>query len=383
MDVKVLCVDDDIDILEAYRDRLQSRFQVDIALGGEEGLRNVGVKGPYAVVVSDFSMPGMDGITFLGHVQKIAPDSVRIMLTGSAQPNTASNAINQASIFRFLPKPCPVDVLAASVEEGIQQYRLIIAERELLEKTLMGSISLLSDILSLTDESSYGWSEASQLLVRGLSKALKAENAWEIEIAAMLARIGMVAIPPIVLAKLAAGLPITEVEGDMIQHVPEIGSMLLSRIPRLENVARILLHQNQDFDGSGYPGTLQGDAIPLGSRVLRFLNDVVREKADTMVERTVAVMSKHPTRYDPAVIDAALMCFASGTGDPGSSPLVRKVHSIPFTEVRVGQRLCARIMAHDGTVLAAADQIISVPLLERLNNFSRLGVIKEPITVES
>src|SRR4030042_1805929 len=93
---------------------------------------------PYAVIVSDLKMPGMNGIKFLSKVREMAPDSVRVMLTGFAELQTAIDAVNEGNIFRFLTKPCPPDILSRALDMGIEQYRLITAERELLEQTLKG-----------------------------------------------------------------------------------------------------------------------------------------------------------------------------------------------------------------------------------------------------
>ncbi|MFH1417727.1 MAG: response regulator, partial [Planctomycetota bacterium] len=136
MSKKILCVDDDPNILNAYRRGLRRLFEIETAEGGAEGLEAIASQGPFAVVVSDMRMPGMDGIQFLTAVKKRAPESVRIMLTGNADQQTAMDAVNEGSIFRFLTKPCPPEHLAKALTAGIEQYRLITAEKELLGKTL-------------------------------------------------------------------------------------------------------------------------------------------------------------------------------------------------------------------------------------------------------
>ena len=379
---KILCVDDDADLLDTYQSALKAQFAIDVAQNADEGLRCLTMRGPYAVVISDLNMPGMDGLEFLSLIQRIAPDTVRIMLTSSTERNAASLAVNHATIFRFLPKPCSPNILAVALSEGIRHYQLIIAEHELLEKTLMGTISLLSDILSLNNEASYGQSESSQQLVRSLCRTLKVERIWEIEVAALLSHIGMSTVPPLVAAKAAAGRPLNAVESDIMTHVPEIGSMLISKIPRLEEVARIILYQYENFDGSGIPGDLSGTDIPIGSRIIRLLNDVQRDPAPTVLERCLAVTQRNPSIYDPAVVDAALVNFASGTEGMRPSLTRRQVRQIGFSELRAGQMLRSRIFIQDGTVVAAANQVVSSPLMERLCNYSKLGILVEPISVE-
>lgn len=70
------------------------------------------------------------------------------MLTGNSDQQTAIDAVNEGNIFRFLTKPCPPEMLAGALHAGIRQYQLVTAEKELLEKTLRGSIKVLTDVLS-------------------------------------------------------------------------------------------------------------------------------------------------------------------------------------------------------------------------------------------
>jgi signal transduction histidine kinase len=134
MSEKILWVDDDENLLASYRRQLRNKFPVMTAAGGEQGLRIIGAEGPFAVIVSDFRMPGMDGVQFLSKAREAAPDSVRMLLTGYADLQTAIDAVNQGNIFRLLTKPCAPDVLLAALTAGITQYRLIISERERAEK---------------------------------------------------------------------------------------------------------------------------------------------------------------------------------------------------------------------------------------------------------
>lgn len=232
MSDKILCVDDEASVLSAYQRALRKSVDIDIALGGEEGLRALMTGTKYAVIISDMNMPGMNGIQFLAKVKELAPDSVRMMLTGANDLTTAMNAVNEGNIFRFLTKPCSPEVLLRSIEAGIKQCRLITAERELLEKTLAGCIGVLTEILSLIDGEAFGRAEAMRGDIRVLAHQLGIADAWEVEVAAMLAQIGSVTVPPVVKLKAQAGRPLTAVELDMLQRIPEVGSMLLANVPR-------------------------------------------------------------------------------------------------------------------------------------------------------
>lgn len=120
---KILLVDDDAMVLAGLKRQLRAQFRIETALSGEEALKIIDEKGPFAVVVSDYYMPGMNGIDFLCKVKTVDPDTVRMMLTGSADMSTAIQAVNEGSIFQFHPKPCPADTLGQAIKSGIDKYR--------------------------------------------------------------------------------------------------------------------------------------------------------------------------------------------------------------------------------------------------------------------
>ena len=129
---KILFVDDDANLLASCERNLRRRYPMETAAGGELGLERIATRGPFAVVVSDMQMPGMNGIQFLSAVRERAPETVRIMLTGNADVEVATGVVNQGNIFRFLTKPVPTDVLCKALDDALAQHRLVMAEKELL-----------------------------------------------------------------------------------------------------------------------------------------------------------------------------------------------------------------------------------------------------------
>ncbi len=183
---KILCVDDDPNILEGYKRQLRKEFELATAVGPEQGLRMVTEQGPFAVVVSDLQMPGMNGIEFLTQVRTHEPDTVRMLLTGNAELQATIDAINQGQIFRFLTKPCTPEALANALKAGLAQHRLITAERELLEQTLSGSIRVLSEVLALVNPEAFGRSARITRYVESIAENLHVSELWSIKTAAML-----------------------------------------------------------------------------------------------------------------------------------------------------------------------------------------------------
>jgi serine phosphatase RsbU (regulator of sigma subunit) len=143
MTPKVLLVDDDAMILAGLKRQLRRQFCIETALSGEEALRLIEQNGPYAVIVSDFLMPGMNGIEFLCRVKKDSPETVRMMLTGSADMSTAVQAVNEGSIFKFHPKPCPAETLGAAIQSALDEYLKTTGDQQRL-KTVQLSLAQAS-----------------------------------------------------------------------------------------------------------------------------------------------------------------------------------------------------------------------------------------------
>src|SRR3989304_7745085 len=172
-----------------------------------------------------------------------------MMLTAYADQQTALDAVNEGHIFRFMTKPCPPEVFARALEAGVAQYRLITAEHELLSHTLSGSIKVLTDVLGLVNPAAFGRASRVHRLVRQLCREMGLRRAWLIEIAAMLSQIGCVAVPEETLSKIFKGENLSFAEGEAFLTHPQTGRDLLIAIPRLEEAAEIIAHQDDLYNG--------------------------------------------------------------------------------------------------------------------------------------
>ncbi len=383
MSTKILCVDDEANILEACQRNLRKRFSIDTALGGEPALALIASQGPYAVIVADMQMPGMDGVQFLTRVRQQAPDTVRIMLTGNADQQTAVAAVNQGQIYQFLNKPCPPEMLALALENGIKQYRLITAERELLENTLNGCIKMLTEVLGSAEPHSFGRGEVLRDYMRAFAEHLKITQTWDLELAAMLSQIGCVTIPAEIIKKSREGHGLSGAEKDMLVRVPEIGARLLANIPRLESAAKIVLYQNKNYDGSGFPvDAVTGDDIPVGSRILKVLSDLAQlESARVPRFKALKQMQSRAGFYDPRVLDAAFACFDVYLESPTSAKASGR--AITLKELIAGQILTSNLETKDGLLIYPTGTKVTPMVLEKLRNFAKVSGIKEPIRVEA
>ena len=147
---RLLCVDDEPMVLEALRDVLRRSFDVRVESNPVEALALLRREpNGYAVVLSDMRMPEMPGSVFLREARRCAPTAVRMLLTGYADSAAAAQAVNDGQIFRYLTKPCEPAELKRACAGALAKHRSEVAERELLEQTLHGSIKALSEVLSL------------------------------------------------------------------------------------------------------------------------------------------------------------------------------------------------------------------------------------------
>ena len=378
---KILFIDDDTNLLAAVERNLRLKFNLVTATSGEAGLAKMAADGPFAVIVADMQMPGMNGVQLLTETQKRYPETVRLMLTGNADQRTAAEAVNTGNIFKFLTKPCPVETLSLALQAGLKQYRLITAERELLEKTLNGSVKVLADVLSLIDPLSFGRGEALCSYMRAYVNSLTMANAWEFEIAAMLSQIGMVTIPPVLIEKSRSRQELTKVEQDILAHVPKTGADLLANIPRLESVARIVLYQQKHYDGSGFPeNVVRGEDIPIGARILKILIDLLELEARKMPkDAALQLMQQRMGWYDPRVLDATFACFDIYLPEISAKS---QGQAIAIKDLRVGQIILTDILTESGKTIVMARSRITQVLLVRLANFAKCSPIQEPIYIE-
>jgi response regulator RpfG family c-di-GMP phosphodiesterase len=317
---RVLCVDDDSNLLEGIARNLRGHFEVSTAKSGDEGLSELRKNTQYAVVVSDLKMPGMDGVDFLARVRQISPDAVRILLTGQADLDAAIAAVNEGRVFRLLCKPCRPEALIMAVEAAVEQHRLITAERELLEETLRGCVNALSEVLASVSPDAFGRAIRVRQLLSKLLKYLGVQDRWAIEVAAMLSQIGCVTLPAPVLKKIGHGETLTPAEQAMKDRVPIFLEQLLDSIPRLGPVRKILRYMNKNFDGTGVPRDgVAGESIPWGARALKAALDLdALEQQGLPTELALHTLRGRNGLYDNMIIDA--IALTQGIQDNNSLP---------------------------------------------------------------
>jgi response regulator RpfG family c-di-GMP phosphodiesterase len=374
---RILFVDDDENILAGYKRNLRARFAVSINSNPVDALEVLKKDEPYSVIVSDYKMPGMDGITFLSKAKQIAPDSVRMILTGFADINNAINAVNEGNVFRFLTKPITHDALINALNSGVEQYRLINAEKELLNKTLKGSIKVLIDILSAVNPTAFSHASSISRLARKVAERLKLESVWEIELAALLSQVGLVTIPEELLEKKMSGKALTDEENQMFNSHPKVGSDFLKNIPRLEEVSEAITYQTHRFDQmcNELGKSEKSKSTQMLAEIIKVCSDFnAYVKSGGLEPAVIEMMARDTGHYNPEVL-TALEAEYSG--------LDRKyaLKNLKLFEISSGMIIAQDIYDANNLIFLRKGMEITTVLKLRLLNLSKVKKVVEPIKV--
>lgn len=379
MKEKILLIDDEVMLLDSLRRELGFRYSIETAQSGAEGLDKIWKEGPYAVVISDYRMPVMDGVKFLSQVKESAPNSIRMMLTGNTDLPTAIDAINQGEIFRFLTKPCTGDQLTQALDAGLRQYQLVMAEKELLEKTLKESIAMLTEVLDIVNNQAYGRSLRIQQLVAHIVREMKITDGWQYEMAAALSQLGWIIFPPAMLEKINAGHKLDAREELVFSKHPFLASKLLEKIPRLEIVSKIIAGQNRSIDDLCMnPSEPEKYTIDLGSHILKVCVDYDRLMLQGLLhDQILTTLQAMPGVYNPGIIHA-LQSLQSAQ----SSPEFHSMEVVNLEGLEAGMMLVEPIKDKNGSVIVKANsQITRTTIVELVKIDSGQNNLVQPFKV--
>ncbi len=335
---RVLVVDDEKQIRDLLCERLSLEgYACRICPGGDDALTALAQES-FDVVVSDFRMPGISGLTLLQHVRQKYPHLAFIMVTVEDDARVVVEAMKQGAS-DYLLKPSQIRSVAASVERALEKKRLelelenyrlhleqMVAERtrqltkalEGIEQTYDGTLEALGAALDLRDGQTAGHSERVSRyclrIARGLG--LAGEELKQLVRGAYLHDIGKMGIRDGILLKNGA---LTAEELNVMQTHVRIGCELVERVAFLAPAVELILTHQERWDGRGYPQGLRGKEIPLPARIFAV--------ADTLD----AMTSERP--YREAVSFAAARAeIARQSGLQFDPEVVRVFLSIPLAE---------------------------------------------------
>lgn len=379
---RVLFVDDNANLLDAVKRVLRKQIDLVTAIGAAEAIEILEAGDDFAVLISDQNMPDMKGDALLGEAARRWPLTVRVMLTGNDDQSTAIAAVNTGHVFRFLRKPCDPKTLMEVITASAAQYDILTAEKRLLEQTLAGSVKVLSDMLAFLRPDLFQRSAEVRKCVNMIAARVKLPQAWELDLAAMLYPLGLIAVPDELVSKYANGGPLTPEEHHMIDQSTEMASSLVGNIPRLDKVANGIALCRKGFDGSGFPEEGEGGkAIPLTSRILRIAIDLVdaMETGQASAQDIGTYLKNQARLYDPELLQIVIAIVE----DPSafSLPETHEELHLKASQLAGGDTILKDILDKDGRLILAAGAELTEITAHRLLNLARHSTIEGWITV--
>ncbi|MBC3775643.1 HD domain-containing phosphohydrolase [Pseudomonas sp. SWRI99] len=416
---KVLLVDDEESILNSLRRLLRGQpYDVLLATSGAQALEILAQQ-PVDLVMSDARMPNMDGASLLAQVRQRWPATMRIMLTGYADPTAIIKAINDGQIHRYISKPWNDEELLVILRQSLEHQH---SERErqrlerlarvqndqlkLLNSTLekhvaarTAELQQTADMLDLAyEELKHSYVTGTEVfsllanlrlppakqtnrqiieLVRGYSKAhgLDEATSRDLAMAAALYNIGKLSWPDTMMVTPSDLLH--SAERERYRGYPKQSESLLMTLDPMKDAARLILHHQERWDGSGFPDRLKGEAIPFGSRLLKLAVDFVELQRGLILERqmnsdeALLYLRQYSGRlYDPELVEDFIQVCAAFLSD--ITLIDPDVKVVTTRELTAGTVLARNLNADNGMLLLNAGKVLSAPLIEKLIAFEAM-----------
>ncbi|MEY8205025.1 MAG: response regulator [Bermanella sp.] len=404
---KILFVDDEAQMLSALARVFRGqKFAVTTANSGKEGLALLADQ-QFDVIISDMRMPEMDGASFLAQTCKLSPSSRRVLLTGFSDQESTIRAINQGQVHQYLSKPWDNQQLRNTIEAELAEKQRIqastpdlkeyqslkeqvvsvsaelasatsfadMAKEELLDQ-YNTTIKLISNLINLRMPSSYS---ANCNVVNhsvALAKLVKLDSKviTEVRNAARLHQLGKLAFDDSLLLMQQDELSPPQLKQYQAHSV--LGADLLTPLNSLDYTAKLIRHQNENYDGSGSPQKLSANKIPLGSRILRLAIDYQmllhgRYFKDALsCHDALAFMADFAgKKYDPELLRLYQKLIIELEKTHPS--LHYSDHRVSITELRATQVVNRDLLNHDGMLLIAKGTHLNNEMIDKLTRYCR------------
>jgi putative nucleotidyltransferase with HDIG domain len=284
---RVLVVDDDTALRGALSSWVKDLgYEVRQAESASHALQALASE-PADVALCDVHMPGEDGMWLASQIRERYPSTAIIMATGAHDIDIAISSL-RSNIVDYLLKPFGRARLIEALRLGVDWHRASKANAELQDSlehrlrnrraevaaTIASAQSTVQDaldgLISMLELHEHDGREHAARVSRlaaalGDELGITGQALLDVERGALLHDIGKIDMPVSILYKPA---PLDDAEWEIIRTHPQVGYDLLRKIPSLHGVAEIVLASHEAFDGSGYPRGLEGEAIPIGARIL-------------------------------------------------------------------------------------------------------------------
>jgi response regulator RpfG family c-di-GMP phosphodiesterase len=272
---KVLVVDDESGIRDTLVDFLtRSGFQADGAASVQEA-RGLIDEEAYDLVLTDISMPDVSGLDLLREVKAQQPHVEVIMITGYLDISYAIEAMRHGA-YDFFAKPLNFEKILLTIarveekrrlEKQAERYEAYKRQKDFEEQAVLETVLGLGRAIEERDRYNIGHGKrtAEFAILLGNRLGLTPSRITLLRYAGLLHDVGKIGIDDRILNKPDR---LTPEEFEAIKRHPEIGEYFLTPISFLSDIAKVVRHHHERWDGKGYPDGLAGETIPLDARIL-------------------------------------------------------------------------------------------------------------------
>lgn len=416
---EVLLVDSQDAILQRLHQLLSAHsYVLHLAHDASEALKVMATR-EVDLIISAAHLPQMDGPSLLARIHQHYPDTTRILLTGDPDLKLIAKAINEGEIYRYLSKPWDDQELLLTLRQALEhqhsvrererlealaqeqntQLKALNAELEKRVASRTAELQQTADMLDLAYEElkhSYATgAELFSLLVNQRLPSDKQTNRRIIDLVRAYCKIhGIDAVAQRDLAMAAALHNIGKLSwsdsmmitpADWLHHhereryraYPAQSESLLMTLEPVQDAARLIRHHQEHWDGSGFPDHLKGEAIPLGSRLLKLAVDFIELQCGLILERhmnsdeALVFIRKYAGRlYDPELVEGFIQVCSVYLSDVTLGDPSVKV--LGTRELAAGMLLARNLNADNGMLLLNAGKVLSQPLVDKLIAFETM-----------
>ncbi len=404
---KILFVDDEAQMLSALARVFRGQqFEVITANSAKEGLALLRDH-QFDVIISDMRMPEMDGAHFLAKTCELTPTSRRVLLTGYSDQESTIRAINEGQVHQYLCKPWDNQELRDTIEAEVAEKRRIqastpdlkeyqtlkdqvssvsdelasansfadMAKEELLDQ-YNTTIKIISNLINMRMPSSYNANINVVSHSVALAKLVKLNtNAIEeIRHAALLHQLGKLAFDDQLLISQKNDLSPEQLK--QYQSHSVLGADLLTPLNSLDYTAKLIRHQNENYDGTGAPLKLSLNKIPLGSRILRLTIDYQMlihghyfKDSLSSHDALIYMEGYSGKKYDPEILrlyKRLILELEKTLPNHHNSD-----HLVTINELRDQQIVNRDLLNHEGMLLIAKGTQLNDNMIEKLSNYCR------------
>lgn len=368
----ILVVDDTPENIDVLVGILKAYYKIKVALNGERALKIATGKNPPDLILLDIMMPGMGGYEVCRELKSRADTRKIPVIFVTVKSEVADESMGfKVGGVDYITKPVSQPIVLARVQTHLDLVNEKGKVEKLLSKTLLGSIKMMSDLLSISNPALFNQSSRIKSYVFKIARKLNFQDLWRIEIAAILSQMGKIAVPESVINKVRENKALTRKEQILFDAHYDTARDLLVNIPSLEIVGQIVAKQASRPPKSAIENW---DYITLGGQILKVAlgyDELIMSGRSN--DEAVSMMLSEKEKYSSEILKI-LSEIEESTRDNVSKWINVKA-------LKEGMILLEDMICDSETILLGKHMIISESILHLVQKNAEIRSIKEPIKV--